>query len=242
MGEAPAFQLYAADFYMDTASWTVAEVGAYFRLLMHEWVNGPLPSDMASLARIAGISDARTLYKMWSTTVGKKFTTTDGNLLINRRLEEERGKQHKRRELQAQKGRSGAKKRWGNDIAGAITQAQPNDSSSSSSSLIPPIVPQISEVTEKQNGIPYTAIRQLWVEILPELPKPHPKNDGWHVNCKARWVEDEKRQSLDWWKRFFTKIRQFPFYLGENDRNWRAHINWVMKREKFYSLLEKRAD
>ena len=135
MGKSPAFQLYAADFYMDTAGWTATEVGAYFRLLLHEWVNGPLPNHMPELARIAGISDVRTLHKMWLATLGKKFTVTDGNLLVNKRLEEEREKQVKRRELQSEKGKSGACKRWNKPIADAIAQAQPNDSFSSSSSL-----------------------------------------------------------------------------------------------------------
>lgn len=134
MGKPPAFQLYASDFYMDTAGWTVAQVGAYTRLLMYEWVNGPMPSDMASLSRIAGISDARTMYKMWSGTIGKKFISNNGNLLYNKRLEEEREKQFKYREKQAEKGLSGAKIRWKDHIATAIAQAIPDDSSSSSSS------------------------------------------------------------------------------------------------------------
>ena len=134
MGKPPAFQLYASDFYMDTAGWTVAQVGAYARLLMYEWVNGPIPCDMASLSRIAGISDTRTMYKMWSGTMGKKFISNGANLLFNKRLEEEREKQAKRREIQVEKGISGAKKRWKDHIAPAIAQAQPEDSSSSSSS------------------------------------------------------------------------------------------------------------
>jgi uncharacterized protein YdaU (DUF1376 family) len=134
IGKAPAFQLYASDFYMDTAGWTATQVGVYARLLMYEWVNGPIPSDMASLSRIAGISDTRTMYKMWSGTMGKKFISNGGNLLFNKRLEEEREKQAKHREIQVEKGISGAKKRWKNHITPAIAQAQPEDSSSSSSS------------------------------------------------------------------------------------------------------------
>jgi len=134
MGKPPAFQLYASDFYMDTAGWTVSQVGAYARLLMYEWVNGPFTSKMSEISRIAGVEDPRTMQKMWLANVGKKFLSNGGNLLYNKRLEEEREKQAKRRELQAQKGLSGAQKRWKDHIAPAITQAQPEDSSSSSSS------------------------------------------------------------------------------------------------------------
>lgn len=132
--KSPAFQLYAADFFVDTAGWTAAQVGAYFRLLLAEWVNGPLSSNMSDLARIAGVSDPRTMYKMWKMKIEKKFILNNVNLLYNKRLEQERENQAKRRELQVQKGISGANKRWENHIATAIAQAQPKDSSSSSSS------------------------------------------------------------------------------------------------------------
>ncbi len=51
--KAPAFQMYAQDFDMDTASWSNDEVGIYVRLLNYEWVNGGLPSDLSELSRIA---------------------------------------------------------------------------------------------------------------------------------------------------------------------------------------------
>ncbi len=54
MGKAPAFPLYASDFYMDTSAWTVSEIGAYTRLLVVEEIHGNLPSEMSRLARIAG--------------------------------------------------------------------------------------------------------------------------------------------------------------------------------------------
>lgn len=112
MGKPPAFQMYAADFLVDTMDWTPSQVGAYLRLLLYEWVNGPLPSGMSNLARIAGVSDTRTMYKMWSLTLVKKFVAVDGNLLINPRLEEERKKQEEWREKSRLGGiKSGEKRR-----------------------------------------------------------------------------------------------------------------------------------
>lgn len=133
MSKSPAFQLYAADFYMDTAAWSATQVGAYFRLLMHEWVNGPLPNNMTKLARIAGL-DPRNMQKCWSAELAKKFTTDDAGMLVNKRLEEVRKEQQEYSESQRVKGAHGAEKRWKKDMAGAIAQPQPEDSSSSSSS------------------------------------------------------------------------------------------------------------
>ena len=52
MGKAPAFQLYAADFFMDTIGWSDVEVGIYIRLLLLEWINGPLPDDHKQLLKL----------------------------------------------------------------------------------------------------------------------------------------------------------------------------------------------
>ena len=112
MGKAPAFQLYAADFYMDTLDWTPVQVGVYMRLLMSEWVNGPLSNNISDLARIGGI-DPRTMAKIWTTKLEKKFQPDGAGMLINKRLEEVRQKQNKYRESQVKKGRAGAKTRWG---------------------------------------------------------------------------------------------------------------------------------
>jgi uncharacterized protein YdaU (DUF1376 family) len=129
----PAFQLYAADFYMDTVGWTATEVGVYFRLLMHEWINGPLPANNSALARIGGI-DHRNMQKMWSVVLAKKFTVDDAGMYINERLEKTRKEQTNYSESQRLKGKKRAEQRWEGHIAVATKRLQPKDSSSSSTS------------------------------------------------------------------------------------------------------------
>lgn len=131
--KSPAFQLYAADFYMDTAEWTATEVGVYFRLLLHEWVNGSLPANNSALARIAGV-DHRNMQKMWSVAIAKKFIMDSAGRYINERLEKTRLEQSKYIESQREKGRHRAAKMWEGHIAAATKRLQPEDSSSSSSS------------------------------------------------------------------------------------------------------------
>lgn len=133
MKEAPAFQLYASDFYVDTAGWTAAEVGAYLRLLLHQWVEGPLENKMTVLARIAGV-DPRNMQKMWSTVIAKKFTADDAGMLFNKRLEQTRQELLNYRESQRER----ANKRWHPDTqkqdAKALPPHMPKRCSSSSSS------------------------------------------------------------------------------------------------------------
>lgn len=123
MGKSPAFQLYAADFYMDTVGWSAIQVGAYFRLLLHEWVNGPLPDDMAKLSRIAGV-DIKTMGKIWTLEVGKKFEKNEDQQWENSRLEHTRIEQTEYKEKLANSGRLG----------GLTTQGLKRDKQSKASS------------------------------------------------------------------------------------------------------------
>lgn len=135
MSKPPAFLLYASDFDMDTGSWTATQVGVYFRLLMHEWVNGPLPNSMAQLARIARV-DVRNMAKMWSAEIAKKFTTDDAGMYVNKRMEDVRQEQLNYRERQRVKGIASADKRRLIPSTTVQPSIQPGGNSSISSSSL----------------------------------------------------------------------------------------------------------
>jgi len=137
MPKAPAFQMYPMDFDMDTATWENEEVGAYLRLLFYEWINGSLPNDTYKLAKIVR-ENTRKFKRKWE-IISIKFIQNGNGQLINRKLEEIREKQAQYIESQREKGLRSAKKRWAGHITPVITMVtdrlQPNDNSSSSSSL-----------------------------------------------------------------------------------------------------------
>jgi len=132
MSNPPAFQMYASDYYLDTNSWTVDEIGIYQRLLLTEWVNGGLPNDEVRLARIAGCS-LKKFQKGWR-IIKFKFTQNGDNLLVNKRLENVREQQAKYKELQSEKGKLSAEKRWKDHITVVKKRLQPKDNTSSSTS------------------------------------------------------------------------------------------------------------
>jgi len=115
--KAPAFQLYAGDYFVDTVFWSNEEVGLYTRLLLLEWATGPLTSDHKRLAQgvgFAGHNWRRDWDRLWA-TVSSKFSQIslikvsenshnslnflshlsqyDASFLVNIRLETTRGKQ-----------------------------------------------------------------------------------------------------------------------------------------------------
>ena len=102
--------MYAADFDMDTASWSATEVGIYLRLLLNEWVNGSLPNDTEQLARITRI-DRGNFLKCWCRSVKGKFMENSEGKLINRRMEDVREKQTEYREKQRGYGLKGIEKK-----------------------------------------------------------------------------------------------------------------------------------
>jgi len=140
----PAFQLYAQDLLAGTADMTVAQFGAYVRLLCHQWIRNGLQNDDEVLSRLSGAGiDVLTV-------VRGKFRMRKNGRLYNMRLEIERKKQRERGKQQA----LNANKRWGNNgdamasirHGSGICQTHALQSSSSSSvntnTPLPPAFPK----------------------------------------------------------------------------------------------------
>lgn len=100
-------------------------------------------------------------------------------------------------------------------------------------------------VKSEKSGIPkcpHQEIIQAYNDILPELKAVLPNRWEGSTRAKdlaARWREDERCRSLAFWQRFFTKLRDYPFYMGENDRGWQADLGWLVKRKNFDNMLER---
>lgn len=86
MNGLPYFPMYASDFLSGVADMPLDDRGAYITLICHQWVNGSIPSDLASCARICGGGTV-------SERVLTKFRNVDGTpTMTNARLERERVK------------------------------------------------------------------------------------------------------------------------------------------------------
>ena len=107
--KAPAFQFYADDFLGGTCDMTAEEVGAYIRLLCHQWNKGGIPNDPERLARMAGVMPGPSLGY-----ASAKFRLCEDGVLRNDRMEAERVKQQQFRARQGEKGKRGADTRWKN--------------------------------------------------------------------------------------------------------------------------------
>jgi len=184
MGKPPAFLLYAADFYMDTNTWTIDEIGVYTRLLMSEWVNGPLPNEESRLARAAGCTLHR-FKNSWG-QVKIKFKENEEGFLFNARLEEVREKQKEYEERQRVKGKKSAEKRWGERVTTVNHRLQPTHKPEGNSSSSISIEEEINK--GKKNLFIKPALGDVTAycterknRVNPKAFMDHYESNGWKV-------------------------------------------------------------
>lgn len=89
---------------------------------------------------------------------------------------------------------------------------------------------------------PHRQIIDLYHDTLPELPgivasRWQGSKDA--TALQARWREDERHRSLDFWGRFFVAVRSNPHWMGQNDRGWTAGLRWLVKRENFDKVIDR---
>ena len=107
----PAYQFYARDFDAATSDWSNEEVGAYIRLLNHQWENNGLPADTERIARILRVTKDQ-LATLWK-VLKVKFPPGSNGILQNPRMEQVRYEQSEFREKKRLAGVAGARVRWG---------------------------------------------------------------------------------------------------------------------------------
>ncbi|CAB4132015.1 Protein of unknown function DUF1376 [uncultured Caudovirales phage] len=94
-------------------------------------------------------------------------------------------------------------------------------------------------VTDKSvDQIPYGEIFSLYNQILQCLPAIKQITESRKKSLKARWHEDSKRQSIEWWGKYFRFVGGISFLIGENDRGWQADIDFLLNQKKMVKIIE----
>ena len=82
---------------------------------------------------------------------------------------------------------------------------------------------------------------ETYHEILPELQSVIPSRfsgSAREKTLRARWNEDPKHQTPQFWQWFFESVRRNPHWLGDNARKWKADLGWLLERKHFDAVLE----
>lgn len=89
---------------------------------------------------------------------------------------------------------------------------------------------------------PHMDIVDLYHEVLPELAPVRVWEADRQELLRSRWKGAPERQSLDWWREFFTSVREMPFLMGErtgrDDRAFACTLEWLVRPKNFAKVLE----
>jgi phage replication O-like protein O len=98
------------------------------------------------------------------------------------------------------------------------------------------------ETIQKKEKIPYGSIMGFYNEI--GLPKMRQWTEPRKTHFKARWNakyesgNSLKSNSLEFWEGFFKFVKERKFLMGENERNWTADFDWLIKEANFIKVWE----
>jgi len=84
-----------------------------------------------------------------------------------------------------------------------------------------------------------TDIIDLYHQTLPELPKIVKWTEARKRNLRI-CLQDTERQTLEFWKRYFEMVKKSAFLLGENDRGWKADLEWLTREANLIRVMEEK--
>lgn len=91
---------------------------------------------------------------------------------------------------------------------------------------------------------PHQEIIDVYHEALPASPRIRDWTKARAAHLQARWREDHRRQSVDWWRRLFAHIAESDFLTGKVSTDGRkpftASLEWLLKPENFAKVREGR--
>ena len=99
------------------------------------------------------------------------------------------------------------------------------------------------EILSAQLTCPHQKIIELYHEHCPTLTQVKIWTEPRKKLLQTRWREDEKRQNLEYWKRFFIYVNKSSFLRGEKNKpgaheNWSASLEWILKPANFVKIIE----
>ncbi len=92
-------------------------------------------------------------------------------------------------------------------------------------------------------GCPHQEIIALYHELLPMCPRVKIWNETRQGYLRARWRDNEKHQSLDFWRGYFTYASKSKFLTGQVQGRpgmppFVADLEWLIRPENFAKVLE----
>lgn len=98
----------------------------------------------------------------------------------------------------------------------------------------------VVSLADHASDCPHQEIIKLYHEILPVLPPVKIWNKARMAKLRQLWKEDKKRQSLDYWFRFFTYVSESDFLMGRTEKPFHGvNLEWLITQKNFTKIIER---
>jgi len=141
------------------------------------------------------------------------------------------------------KAKESAEKRWARADANAM---RTHDSSNAIGMLYKEKEKEKELHTSKPAVVtcPTSQIIELYKTTVSRLPHPRVVPDVVKQNISARWREDDRFKSLDFWEELFQYVDDNKFLSGQVDGRdgrapFRATLQWIVKAANFAKILNE---
>lgn len=98
--------------------------------------------------------------------------------------------------------------------------------------------------SEKENKVPHQAVIDLYHKHLPMMTHIKVWSEKRKKALKARWFsglshpEHGGIDGLAWWDAYFAYAAKCPLLIGENDREWKADLEWLINEANMIKVIE----
>jgi hypothetical protein len=99
-------------------------------------------------------------------------------------------------------------------------------------------IPEPHSESKKTDPELFGEIREIYNTVLPELAKAEKVTAGRAKALGRRIMENPDRNQPAWWERFFSRVREYPWPMGDNPNNWRADFDWLIGESGMQKILE----
>ena len=217
----PSFQWYPKDYLTDLSIevMTLEEEGAYRRLMDYEWLHTGLPNDMAQLAKLCRITEAR-FKKLWPALEPCFKPNRKGTRLIHPRLAAERRKQDLHHKQKSNAGKKGAAARHGDTSGTAKTKDK------AGTATVLPVAESSSRALSSSSA---SAVKEK-----PPLgaKRKRPMPDGWEPNAGHAEIAEISGRDL---ALEAAKFRDHALANGRLQIDWDAAFRNWLRNEQYRS-------
>jgi hypothetical protein len=87
-------------------------------------------------------------------------------------------------------------------------------------------------------NVPYADIIAEYHRALPMMPQVRILTSARKDKIRQRWCEDERRQTIEFWTRFFDYVARSDFLTGRNDAWTGCDLEWLVTLGNFAKVIE----